>query len=71
MPRHKGKIEAGVKYGQENALKGRGFESLGRKIGFSWNGNSDVPTSIAGGVEPMAINLKLTLETGDVSKVHV
>ena len=29
MPRHKGKIEAGVKYGQNNALKGRGFESLG------------------------------------------
>ena len=28
MPRHKGKIEAGIKYGQENALKGRSFESL-------------------------------------------
>ena len=27
-PRHKGKIEAGVDYGQENALKGRRFESL-------------------------------------------
>ena len=27
-PRHKGKIEASVKYGQENALKGRSFESL-------------------------------------------
>jgi transposase len=27
-PRHKGKIEAGVKYGQNNALKGRCFESL-------------------------------------------
>ncbi len=28
MPRHKGKIEAGVKYVQSNALKGRTFESL-------------------------------------------
>ncbi len=28
MPRHKGKIEAGVKYSQNNALKGRVFNSL-------------------------------------------
>lgn len=28
MPRHKGKVEAGVKYGQNNALKGRTFASL-------------------------------------------
>jgi len=28
MPRHKGKIESGVNYGQDNALKGRSFESL-------------------------------------------
>ena len=28
MPRHKGKIEGGVKYVQSNALKGRTFESL-------------------------------------------
>jgi transposase len=28
MPRHKGKVEAGVKYGQNNALKGRKFASL-------------------------------------------
>jgi transposase len=28
MPRHKGKIEAGVKYAQNNALAGRRFESL-------------------------------------------
>src|SRR5438094_939542 len=29
MPRHKGKVESGINYGQENALKGRRFESLG------------------------------------------
>src|SRR5277367_4248239 len=28
MPRHKGKIESGINYGQENTLKGRSFESL-------------------------------------------
>lgn len=28
MPRHKGKVEAGVKYAQNNAVKGRRFESL-------------------------------------------
>ena len=28
MPRHKGKVESGVKYAQNNAIKGRSFESL-------------------------------------------
>ena len=28
MPRHKGKVESGVKYAQNNAVKGRSFESL-------------------------------------------
>jgi len=28
MPRHKGKVEAGVKYAQNNAVKGRSFESV-------------------------------------------
>ena len=28
MPRHKGKVEAGVKYAQNNGVKGRRFESL-------------------------------------------
>lgn len=28
MPRHKGKVESAVKYAQDNALKGREFESL-------------------------------------------
>jgi transposase len=31
MPRHKGKIESGVKYGQNNAVKGRRFASLGEQ----------------------------------------
>lgn len=34
MPRHKGKIEAAVKFAQNNALKGRCFESLAAQNGF-------------------------------------
>ena len=34
LPRHKGKVEAGVKYGQNNALKGRQFESLAAQNQF-------------------------------------
>jgi len=34
MPRHKGKIEAGVKYVQNNALAGRKFESLAAQNAF-------------------------------------
>jgi transposase len=34
MPRHKGKIEAGVKYAQANALKGRTFTSLAEQNAF-------------------------------------
>jgi transposase len=34
MPRHKGKIESGVKYAQNNALPGRRFESLSAQNHF-------------------------------------
>lgn len=34
MPRHKGKVEAGVKYAQSNALAGRQFNSLAEQNGF-------------------------------------
>jgi transposase len=34
MPRHKGKVEAGVKYVQNNALKGRTFDSLAEQNRF-------------------------------------
>jgi transposase len=38
-PEHKGKVEAGVKYTQDNALKGRRFESLEEQNAFlkHWN----------------------------------
>ena len=45
MPRHKGKIEAGVKFAQNNALKGRSFdESGGAKSVSSPNGKAAWPT---------------------------
>jgi transposase len=34
MPRHKGKVESGVKYGQNNAVAGRTFASLGEQNVF-------------------------------------
>jgi hypothetical protein len=42
MPRHKGKIEAGVKYAQSNALAGRQFHSLGEQNRFlaEWEKNT-------------------------------
>jgi hypothetical protein len=41
MPRHKGKVEAGVKYAQSNAVKGRKFESLAAQNRFlaDWEKN--------------------------------
>ncbi len=37
-PRHKGKIEAGVKYVQDNALKARSFKSLADENRFLTTG---------------------------------
>jgi len=41
MPRHKGKVEAGVKYAQNNAVKGRSFDSLAaqNRFLFEWERN--------------------------------
>lgn len=41
MPRHKGKVESAVKYAQNNALKGRSFESLTAQNSFlsDWEKN--------------------------------
>lgn len=42
MPRHKGKIESGINYGQENALKGRRFASLSEQNLFLLDWESGV-----------------------------
>jgi transposase len=34
MPRHKGKVESGVKYAQNNAVKGRSFQSLAEQNAY-------------------------------------
>jgi len=41
MPRHKGKVEAGVKYAQNNAVKGRSFEGVAAQNRFlsEWEQN--------------------------------
>jgi len=41
-PRHKGKVEGGVKYAQNNCLKGRSFDSLEAQNEFLWNWESSV-----------------------------
>ena len=42
MPRHKGKVESGVKYAQNNAVKGRTFESLTAQNGYLSNWEKNV-----------------------------
>jgi transposase len=42
MPHHKGKVESGVNYGQENALKGRSFASLTAQNQYLWSWESGV-----------------------------
>ena len=63
MPRHKGKVEAGVKYVQENALKGRTFTSLGEQNQFlaQWE-RSVADTRIHGTVRQQVLKLFLTAE---------
>lgn len=42
MPRHKGKVERGVDYVQENALKGRSFQTLAEQNEFLWHWEATV-----------------------------
>lgn len=42
MPRHKGKVERGVDYVQENALRGHEFESLAAQNQHLWNWEQSV-----------------------------
>jgi transposase len=62
-PRHKGKIEAGVKYAQNNALKGRRFTSLAEQNLFltEWE-RTVADTRIHGTVRQQVGKLFLTAE---------
>ena len=58
MPRHKGKVEAGVNYVQENALKGRTFASLAEQNQFLIHWESSVAdTRIHGTVKQQVAKL--------------
>jgi hypothetical protein len=63
MPRHKGKVEAGVDYAQENACRGRQFASLGEQNQFlaHWE-RSVADTRIHGTVRQQVLKLFLTAE---------
>lgn len=63
MPRHKGKVEAGVKYVQENALRGRQFTSLAEQNRFLeyWE-HSVADTRIHGTVRKQVLKMFLTSE---------
>lgn len=62
-PRHKGKVEAGVKYAQNNALKGRRFASLAEQNLFltEWE-RTVADTRIHGTVRQQVGKLFLTVE---------
>ena len=63
MPRHKGKIEAGIKYAQNNALKGRTFHSLSEQNQFllEWEKNT-ADTRIHGTIRQQVAHVFLTVE---------
>jgi transposase len=63
MPRHKGKVEAGVKYAQNNAVKGRQFTSLAEHNRFldDWE-RTVADTRIHGTVRQQVLKLFLTVE---------
>lgn len=63
MPRHKGKVENGVGYVQDNALKGRKFPSLGEQNQFleQWE-RSVADTRIHGTVREQVLKRFLSVE---------
>jgi transposase len=62
-PRHKGKIEAGIKYAQNNALKGRTFESLSEQNQFLLEWESGVAdTRIHGTTRQQVAHIFITAE---------
>jgi transposase len=55
MPRHKGKVESGVKYVQNNALKGRSFGSLAEQNKFLLDWESGVADTRIHGTTRMQV----------------
>jgi len=61
-PEHKGKIESGVKYAQNNALKGRSFSSLGEQNLFLAQWESRVADTRIHGTVRQQVSALFTLE---------
>jgi transposase len=64
MPQHKGKIEAGVKFAQNNALKGRSFESLAAQNLFLSEWESGVADTRIHGTTRQQVGKLLPLPAG-------
>jgi transposase len=72
MPRHKGKIESGVKYVKRNALKGRRFDSLEKENEFLryWE-TSVADTRIHGTTKQQVSKLFETVERAALSALPI
>jgi transposase len=67
-PRHKGKIEAGIKYAQNNALKGRTFTSLAEQNAFLTEWEASVAdTRIHGTTRQQVAHIFSTIEQAALS----
>lgn len=61
-PRHKGKVERGVAYVQENALKGRTFGSLDEQNAFLWQWERTVADTRVHGTTRMQVGAAFAAE---------
>lgn len=69
-PRHKGKVENGVKYAKDNALKGRTFDSLAQQNEFLLNWEQTVAdTRIHGTTKKQVQKQFLELEQSELLKL--
>jgi transposase len=72
MPRHKGKVEAGVKYVQNNALKARRFESLEAQNDFLLNWETTIAdTRIHGTTQQQVAKLFEEVERSTLGPLQI
>ena len=61
-PRHKGKVEGGVKYAKNNCLKGRSFDSLMAQNEFIWNWEAQVADTRIHGTTKQQVQTRFAAE---------
>lgn len=61
-PRHKGKVEGGVKYAKNNCLKGRSFDSLAAQNEFLWDWESRIADQRIHGTTKQQVARRFTVE---------